>query len=358
MTPRFRNSRRPQSGLIAGLAAIALLVASCTGTNPTANPAEQPTDVGASSSTPKPRVSIKVGTSSEIDEGELILLAAVEALKDEGIDVEVVEFAETDLAAAAIVSGQVDFGSINPPALVAANAAGADLRNFVTGEGNAWVLATPTSVTDVAQLEGSQIAHHGTGISLALTLWTLEDRAVDAEILSVPGGTARAAALLEGQIDATVIQFGQLETLKAQAPDQFHALLVYEDELPGVLRSDNYVAQRSTLESDPETWTTVTRVLIETIRATVEDPAALANRAPELLPTGAETDTEAVLTALQLNVDNNVYPLNGGITAEGFEGLLEFYVQYDLIDAEDIRPFDELATLEFVEGALADIGER
>lgn len=320
---------------------------------PTEEPTTEPTEEPTAEPTSREPVALKFATNSEIDEGELVLLYAVDSLAEHDITVELVELADTDLAAAAVVSGQVDFTSINPPALVAANAAGADLRNFVTGENNAWVLATPTSITDASALGDGNLAHHGTGISKALALYTVEKYGIEPEVLSVPGGTARAAALATGELDSTVIQFGQLESLKAQHPDEFHALLVYEDELPGVLKSDNYVAKRATLEGDPETWTLVTEAIIAANRFATEDPEAFADFAVTVLP---NADRDAVLEGVRLNAENGVYPIDGGITEEGFTRLVDFYVEYELIDPAHVRPFEELATLDYIEQALDRLG--
>lgn len=340
-------------------AAMVLALSACTpATAPTASPdpggTPSPTLGASPTSAPPEAVQFTFGTSSQVSFSEVPDLAAFDALRDDGtgIDVEVVQFADTGLTTTAIIQGQADFGVTFVSGVVAANKEGADLRVFFNARRNEWRLVSSNDIATLDDLDGEILAHNGVGITAVLGEYVEELADVTPEYATVSGSANRVQALINGQIDATVVSAADVVELEKLAPDDFHVLLDYEEALPGVLIGTHYMATRDNLGQNAEAWETLVTYLIASFRRAVEDPEWLAERAVEYLP-GAEYE-EMLLSAQAFQ---DVYLTDGGMDPEQYDRMMDFYVQTGFVDAADAPPYEEFMYDRYVIAALEELGD-
>ena len=199
----------------------------------------------------------------------LNLLIALERVRERGIDVELTEFAEEDLAAEAVLGGQADVGLGAPYAVI--QETGAPIRILCQLQTlRFFAIVDAEAYPDWQALDGETFAVHsrGSGTEAMAFLVQQEEGIEFGEISYVTGSEVRATALLQGNVRATFLDIPSWNFVQEEAPDQFHEL-----PLPDIAATDEaLVANTQWLEANPE----VAQVLIEetltTWNAIVEDP--------------------------------------------------------------------------------------
>lgn len=340
---------RKRDGVLTIAATAALLLTACTGQQSPSAADEEPSvsaaasesaaESAAASAAPSfEPISLTYGTSSQVGFAEIPTIAAFEELRAEtGIDVELVPFQSGTTGTAALVAGEVDMGILNPPALWAANNAGERLQWFNTSKANEWRLVTRSDITDPSQLNGARIAHHGTGITMALALSVSELHDVEPQYLEIPGSEARVQALLQGQIDASPVDVSGVLMLERLAPGDFHVLINFEEAFPNTLFANSISAYGDVMDDDCELWETIADYLSRAHARAHEDPEWVADQAVEHLPNVELADMLEVAEAYSEqgawfagNPDQAIY-----------EATADFYVQRELVEAGEPIPYEE-----------------
>jgi ABC-type nitrate/sulfonate/bicarbonate transport system substrate-binding protein len=354
--------RKPR--LIAYLAGVSLILTACSGAGgpspaaQTAAPSAAPPSSSASASTAvsteRPLVTLKFGTSSSISFPDVPTQAALDALREEqNIDVEHVEFESGDQTIRAVVAGQVDVGTVFPSGIMAAAAEG-DVKLFFNTKANEWSLACRSDITSPTELTGKKIGRHSPNdLTAALLGNTIQKYDVQPELLTIPGSENRVVALLEGQIDCSPIDIAGLFVLEDERPGGFKPILRYADDLPGLIYTQHVVANTNAIDADKETWELLVLYLMKSFRQASEDADYLAGIADKYLP---DEDPELHKKIAQSYVDYKAFTRDGGLTKERMDALMQFYVEAGALNAEDVLPFEEYATTELVDAAIAEIG--
>src|SRR5262245_6677377 len=155
-------------------------------------------------------------------------------LGKQGLRAEFVGFSAGLTGIQALASGSVDFACEGVGSFLAAIQAGADLRIvFVPNANNSYVIATRASIDKPENLAGKKWAVTQVGAishSYAV-LWlrhNMKENSVD--WIPIGGEAARARALLAGQVDATLLNVGELLRIEAQTGIKRMAYL--RDTLP------------------------------------------------------------------------------------------------------------------------------
>lgn len=156
-------------------------------------------------------------------------------LGKQGLRAEFVGFSAGLTGIQALASGSVDFACEGVGSFLAAIQAGADLKIvFVPNANNSYVIVTRASIEKPENLAGKKWAVTQVGAishSYAV-LWLRQHNMKENSVDWIPigGEAARARALLAGQVDATLLNVGELLRIEGQAGIKRMAYL--RDTLP------------------------------------------------------------------------------------------------------------------------------
>src|SRR5688500_1179661 len=248
--------------------AIALVLAACT----PAGEAESPGDgaggsPGEGGGAVEGSVRVALGDIEGVE--TLNLLIALERVRERGIDVELTEFAEEDLAAEAVLGGQADVTLGAPYAVI--QETGAPIRIICQLQTSRFfAIADAEAYPDWQSLDGETFTVHSRGSTTeAMALLVEQEEGIEfGEISFVSGAEVRATALLQGNVQATFLDIPSWNFVQAEAPDQSHEL-----PLPDIPATDEaLVANVEWLGANPEVAQVLLEETLTTWNSIVEDP--------------------------------------------------------------------------------------
>jgi NitT/TauT family transport system substrate-binding protein len=249
---------------------IALVLAAC-GTGDGASAGESPGDGGASPGESGAAVegTIRVALGDIEGVETLNLLIALERVRERGIDVELTEFAEEDLAAEAVLGGQADVTLGAPYAVI--QETGAPLRMLCQLQTlRFFAVVDAEAYPDWQALDGETFTVHSRGSGTeAMALLVQQEEGIEfGEISYVAGSEVRATALIQGNVTATFLDIPNRNFVMEEAPDQFHEL-----PLPDIPATDEaLVANTEWLAANPEVAQVLLEETLTTWRSIVDDP--------------------------------------------------------------------------------------
>lgn len=126
----------------------------------------------------------------------------------------------------------------------------------------------------------------------------------------VPGSGVRAGALLQGRINASIVDFERRRLLEREAPGKFIFL-----PLPDLKATDEALyANQNWLEKEKEAVSILVEELIKTWREINKDPASIATLREKynVLPDIEKVEVDELVPAFTQGVEINLYPNNGG----------------------------------------------
>ena len=264
------------------------------------------------------------------------LLVAMERTKERGVPMELTFFNSEDVATQAVVGGQADIGVGAPYAFI--QNSNAPIRMFYR---MTTLLFFPVINTEVysgwEDLDGEDVTVHsrGSGTEALMRLMEQVHGIEFSNISYVPGAEVRAGAMLQGTVNASIVDAASMRLLEEEAPGKFAQLPV-----EGVNATDEALyANTNFLESRADD----VAVFVEELQATWadinENPEAVAEWREQYdllpdLPAEATGDISAFYTEA---VEGGVLPLGGG-TPEDVMDDLEFLAAAGQVEApgEDI----------------------
>jgi NitT/TauT family transport system substrate-binding protein len=199
----------------------------------------------------------------------LNLLIALERLRERGIEVELQEFAEEDVAAEAVLNGQADVTLGAPYAVI--QETGAPMRIICQlSTARFFAIVDAEAYPDWQALDGEAFTVHSRGSTTeAMALLIEQEEGIEfSEISFVSGAEVRATALLQGNVEATFLDIPAWNFVQEEAPDQFHEL-----PLPDISATDEaFVANVEWLDANPEVAQVLLEETLNTWNAIIEDP--------------------------------------------------------------------------------------
>lgn len=199
----------------------------------------------------------------------LNLLIALERVRERGIEVELTEFAEEDLAAEAVLGGQADVTLGAPYAVI--QETGAPLRILCQLQTlRFFAVVDAEQYPDWQALDGETFTVHsrGSGTEAMALLIQQEEDIEFGEISYVTGAEVRATALLQGNVAATFLDIPTRNFVMEEAPGQFHEL-----PLPEIQATDEaLVANSEWLAANPELAQVLLEETLTTWQSIVDDP--------------------------------------------------------------------------------------
>lgn len=239
------------------------------------------------------------------------LLIAMERTKERGIPMDLTFFNSEDVATQAVVGGQSDIGVGAPYAFI--QNSNAPIRMFFRMN---TLLFFPVVNSEVysgwEDLDGETVTVHsrGSGTEALMRLMEQVHGIKYSEISYVPGAEVRAGAMLQGTINATIVDAASLRLLEEQAGGKFVRLPV-----EGVNATDEALyANAGFLESRGDDVAVFVEEMIRTWEEINADPAIVADLREQYdllpdLPAEAAAEIEAYFIEAAAN---GVMPTSGG----------------------------------------------
>lgn len=315
-----------KSGVPAGVAALAVVLAACGGSEtPSSGSAAPPTpDAAAPQQEERPKFSIAY--PSVLGISHLPLTAAIDVLRAEGYEIETPFLAESELSVEGVASGLFEMSHGTAQSTMIANQAGASMRWLVERVSNEWTLFTRRTIETCSDLDGVRLAIHSEGsVSGAMVRSYIEETCPDArpDYLIIPGSSNRAQALLSDQIDASPVELSDALNLQRQAGDRFHILANFSQDLPSLMTATVY-ARTEFIDSYPQTVQRLIDEILEQHRKVYEEAGYMESLIRTYLP---DYDEE-MLTAVAEQYSNGImFPLDGGITDDKANFTINFFTQ-------------------------------
>jgi NitT/TauT family transport system substrate-binding protein len=200
----------------------------------------------------------------------LALFIALERVRDQGTDVELIELADEDLANQAVVGGQADIGLGAPYGLI--QEADAPLRIVCQlQQARFFPVVDKAEYPDWQSLDGETFTVHSRGSTteaLANIVEQKEGIAFD-KLSYVPSSEVRATALLRGNVNATVLDIPNKNYVMSESPGQFHVL-----PTPKTKASDEVMfGNTEWMAANQESVQLLLEEILTVWRSMVEDPS-------------------------------------------------------------------------------------
>lgn len=293
----------------------------------------------------------------DVPGGEMVnFMIAVARAKERGVAVETVFLQSEDLAAQAVVTGDADIGVGTPYALI--QKVNAPIRMFYQlSMLRFYPVVNGEKYQNWGDLDGADVAVHGrgSGTEAIMQLMAKENGVSYNSVSYVPGSGVRAGALLQGRIDASIVDYERKRLLEREAPGKFVFL-----EIPDLKASDEALyANLNWLESEQEAVDILVEELISTWREINEDPGKIValREQYDVLPDIEQVEVEELLPATKQGVEIDLYPSNGG-SAEAVKEDFVFYTTAGSLDGDpDTLKVEDYWHLDPVERATEKLGK-
>jgi NitT/TauT family transport system substrate-binding protein len=342
----------------AAVTVLALVLAACGGE--TSSPAEsEDEDPGPSTAASAPAASEQaidddcgpVTIAITADSGVSVTpgRVAIERLQEAGYEVETDLYPDPITAMQAVIVGEAQVGTADSYVVIQANEAGQDFRIFAYENSVGFALVAPTSIESPEELDGMRVAYHSPGsFTRGLAFLAAQRHGFEPEWLVIEGSEVRAEALLNGQIDATVIDLEQTVHVQDVAPGDYHVLINFAEDFEGLTGTGIY--------SSPE-WISQCEGFVRDYVAALEGEFTRVNedrdyfREQILRLVGTTTDLhdnpEKLEAMIDIHLDASEFNFCNFNTPEASELTADIFVEIG--DLESYPPIDEWATFEYVD---------
>jgi len=290
-------------------------------------------------------VQVALGDIASVE--SLGLLIAMERAGERGVPMEMTFFNSEDVAVQAVAGGQADIGVGAPYAFM--QNSGAPIRMFFRLSTLLFFPVVNAEVyQDWADLDGQEVTVHsrGSGTEALMRLMEQVHGIEYARISYVPGSEVRAGAMLQGTIDASIVDAAAFRLLQEEGGDTFKRLSV-----EGVNATDEALyANQGFLEEQADAVAVFVEELLRTWQDINEDPSIVADLRDEYgllpdLPAEMEGD---VVAYWEEAVANGIYPTDGGEPQDVRDDLAflsaagQVEVDADTVDPSDFWDFGPL----------------
>ena len=286
----------------------------------------------------------------------LNLLIALERVRERGIEVELIEFAEEDLAAEAVLGGQADVGLGAPYAQI--QETGAPIRIICQLQTlRFFAVVDAEAYPDWQALDGETFTVHSRGSGTeAMALLVQQEEGIEfSEISFVPGAEVRATSLLQGNVQATFLDIPNRNFVMEEAPGQFHEL-----PLPEIQATDEgFVANTEWLAANPEVAQVLLEETLTTWQSIVDDPNFVVEERDRLgLAEDLEPELEEqIIPYYEQAGEEGVFATDCG-GEEAARTDFEFYSLVGQVEGDPATlPVEDFWDLGPLEGALGAIGD-
>lgn len=303
---------------------------------------------------PQPKSgTIRVGFSTEADVSDVPSLMAQDRLRAEGYTIETNFFTSADVQAAALTQGSVDIGNGSTRTAWNAAAKGAELATIAEEAADVWSIVAVNEIKACADLNGKRVGlTSSSSLNAALMKAYLENcPGTEPQILTIANSSARAAALLAGELDATPLELGDVAELNEKDPARFHTLVNFATELPQ-LKTTGVQATRAFAQQHPDLVRAYIKALLGVHRDIRANPQLLKDAIGRYLKMDAATANRLG----EVYLARNIWDANGGMTREGIAYSVDFFTRTGSLP-EGLNA-DKVSDLSYLEQVLEEIGRK
>ncbi len=167
---------------------------------------------------------IRVALGDVVSVETLAFLIALDRAKDKGVDYELTAFADEDIAIQALVGGQADIGVGTPYTII--QKAKVPLRAIFQMSRLVFFPVAANKYQTWQDLDGKPFTFHarGTGTEAIGDIIAKKEGITFGQRSYVPGSENRIIAMMNGTIDATIVDLANKNLLMDKAGDKFHVL--------------------------------------------------------------------------------------------------------------------------------------
>lgn len=271
------------------------------------------------------------------------LMAAVDAVREDGYDVDIVELAEPELAIEGLARGDYAFSAeATSPALLAIEQ-DAPIRIVADVIGNQWAVYGKAGVDECDDLAGRPVGIFSEGaVATAMVRDWVADECTggEPEYLVIGGSDVRAQALLAGQIDATALEVADAVALAETEGAELEPIVDFGRSLPD-LHPQTVYANSDFLADSPAAADAFIDALVQVHERINADPGHLVDLAVEYLGEEPSATLEAVAQAY---VDRGLFDA-AALTEENVQGTIDFFTEAGVVGELSA---DDVADLSFI----------
>lgn len=221
--------------------------------------------------TPARAEPVRVALGDVVSVETLAFVIAMERAKERGVVYELTSFAKEELAIQATVNGQADIGVGTPYSVI--QKARVPLRNLFQMSALVFFPVADKKYKSWKDLDGQPFTFHarGTGTEAIGAIIAKREGISFGQRSYVPGSENRIIGMMNGQINASIVDLANKNLLMAKAGDRFHVL-------PGldVPASDELVfANQTWIDSNRQTVDIIVEELLKFWREINKDPSAV-----------------------------------------------------------------------------------
>jgi len=300
------------------------------------------------------KVRIALGDVASVE--TLCFLVALDRAKDRGLDYEMTAFAKEQLAIQAVMGNQMDIAVGTPYAIIQKSKV--PIRNFFQLSKLVFFPVADIKYKSWQDLDGEPFTFHarGTGTEAIGDIIVKREGITLGQRSYVPGSENRIIGMMNGQINATIVDLSNKNILMAKAGDKFHVL-------PGITdpASDEVLfADLDWLKENEESVAILVEELLRTWQEMTKDPSIIEKeRAARNLLSDLPKELLAEVDAYYVEaVEGGLYdPVGGGVEAAKAD--FAFYVDAGQMvgPAADLK-VEDYWYLEPLDAAKAKLGVK
>lgn len=300
------------------------------------------------------KVRIALGDVASVE--TLCFLVALDRAKDRGLDYEMTAFAKEQLAIQAVMGNQMDIAVGTPYAIIQKSKV--PIRNFFQLSKLVFFPVADKKYKTWQDLDGEPFTFHarGTGTEAIGDIIIKREGITLGQRSYVPGSENRIIGMMNGQINATIVDLSNKNILMAKAGDKFHVL-------PGISdpASDEVLfADLDWLKENEESVAILVEELLRTWQEMTKDPSIIEKeRAARNLLSDLPKELLAEVDAYYVEaVEGGLYdPVGGGVEAAKAD--FAFYVDAGQMEgpAADLK-VEDYWYLEPLDAAKAKLGVK
>jgi NitT/TauT family transport system substrate-binding protein len=276
------------------------------------------------------------------------ILAAVDAVRHAGHQVEVVELAEPELAIEGLAKGDYSISAeATSPALIAIEQ-GAPIKIIADVIGNQWAIYGKAGISSCDDLGGRPFGIFSEGaVATAITKDWVDSTCAEGtqpDYLTIGGSDVRAQALVAGQIDATPLELSDVVALEASGTPGLTQVVDFAEKMPHLHPQTVYANAEFLAEHRDVAQAFVSALVQEHARINA-DPQHLVDLVGRYLP---EEEPATVARIAQRYVEAKLFDA-GALTEQNVQGTINFFARAGVI--KQGMTAKDAADLSFIEAA-------
>lgn len=324
-TTKPRARRLP--ALVVTAATVGLIAAACgsgssggggtSGSNQPANPLTNPAG----------DKSFAIALPAEPGFSDLPMLAANDKLNAAGWHITTQIYSDQALQTQANINGKAALSRGNPLAALIAVQQGASLPLVMQGGPDDWIIVASGGITSCKQFTGKKVGYQSaSSLSTYMLKAYVNSCGAKPNYFLMDGSANRAAAMISGVLDATIVQIGDWIPATQTRSTDAHILSNVAETLPG-LTTNAWSANPNWLKQNPDVAAAYLANLLQEARNFDTDHASLVTAANKYLRGQNADETNATIDAFH----GKPFSEDGTLTPKAVKFTIQFAQQSQAI---------------------------